>query len=311
MDAGRAQRGALELVGQHERAPGRLAGRGRHPSRAGVLMDPALRTWADLLHAPDHEIDLAVGMLALARVEYPDLVVTDHLKRLDELAARSGTAGIDDPLRALHRLREFLFDEEAFRGNAEDYYDPANSCLNQVLDRKLGIPITLSVLMMEIGRRVGLRVHGVGLPGHFVVSATVGAESVLLDPFDGGTVLTQETAADVVARAVGRRVTLTAEHFAPVSKRQILTRMLANLKSAYVRREEWAKALAIVDRLLVLDAGVAVFIRDRGSLLVKLGDLLRGAAAWERYLTAFPQAADADKVKRDLRRVRQRLATLN
>lgn len=274
-------------------------------------MDPALQAWVDLVRVPDPEIDLTAGTLALARVEYPDLIAEDHVKRLDELAARSGTAGIEDPLRALHRLREFLFDEEGFRGNADDYYDPANSCLNRVLDRKLGIPITLSVLMMEVGRRVGLRVRGVGLPGHFVVSATVGTESVLLDPFDGGTVLTQETAGDVVARALGRRVTLTAEHFAPVTKRHILVRMLANLKGAYVRREEWAKSLTIVERLLVLDGESSVFIRDRGSLLVKLGDLLRGAAEWERYLNAHPQAADAEKIKHELRRVRQRLATLN
>jgi regulator of sirC expression with transglutaminase-like and TPR domain len=274
-------------------------------------MDPALRSWTDLVRAPEHEIDLAQAALALARVEYPDLVTEHHVKVLDELAARSGTAGVEDPLRALHRLREFLFDEEGFRGNADDYYDPANSCLNQVLARKLGIPITLSVVMMEVGRRVGLRVYGVGLPGHFVVSALVGTESVLLDPFDGGTVLTHETAADVVARAVGRRVTLTDEHFAPVTKRQILARVLANLKSAYVRREEWTKSLAIVERLLVLDGPASVFVRDRGSLRIKLGDLLRGAADWERYLTANPKAADADKVKRDLRRVRQRIASLN
>jgi regulator of sirC expression with transglutaminase-like and TPR domain len=274
-------------------------------------MDPALRAFTDLVSAPEHEIDLTLGTLTLARVEYPDLVTEHHVKALDELAARSGTAGAEDPLRALHRLREFLFDEEGFRGNADDYYDPANSCLNQVLERKLGIPITLSVLMMEVGRRVGLRMHGVGLPGHFVVSADVGTESVLLDPFDGGTLLTQETAADVVSRAVGRRVTLTAEHFAPLGKRQILARMLANLKSAYVRREEWAKSLAIVDRLLVLDGPASAFVRDRGSLLIKLGDLFRGAAAWERYLRAHPQAPDADKVKRDLRRVRQRIASLN
>jgi len=274
-------------------------------------MDQDLRAFTDLVGAPEHEIDLALGTLTLARVEYPDLVAEHHVKALDELAARSGTAGTDDPLRALHRLREFLFDEEGFRGNADDYYDPANSCLNQVLERKLGIPITLSVLMMEVGRRVGLRVHGVGLPGHFVVSADVGTESVLLDPFDGGALLTQETAAEVVSRAVGRRVTLTAEHFAPLGKRQILARMLANLKSAYVRREEWAKSLAIVDRLLVLDGPSSAFVRDRGSLLIKLGDLFRGAAAWERYLRAHPQAPDADKVKRDLRRVRQRIASLN
>jgi regulator of sirC expression with transglutaminase-like and TPR domain len=274
-------------------------------------MDAALRTWADLVRVAEPEIDLGVGALALARIEYPRLTAGRHVKQLDELAARSGVAGVEDPVRALHRLREFLFDEEGFHGNAEDYDDPANSCLNRVIERKLGIPITLSVLLIEVARRVGLHVQGIGLPGHFVVSASVGAECVLLDPFDGGAILTQETAADVVARALGRRVTLTAEHFAPSTKRQILARMLLNLKAAYVRREEWAKGLAVVEHLLVLDARSAAYIRDRGSLLVKLGQLLRGAADWERYLAATPEAADGDKIKRELRRVRQRLATLN
>jgi regulator of sirC expression with transglutaminase-like and TPR domain len=274
-------------------------------------MDPALRDWRDLAGAAECDIDLTVATLALARIEYPDLDIAHHVKQVEILAARSGTAGIDDPLRALHRLREFLFEEEGFRGNGEDYYDPANSCLNRVLERKLGIPITLSIVMMEVGRRAGLCVQGVGLPGHFVVSAAVGTDSVLLDPFDGGTVLTQETAAALVARAVGRRVALTAEHFAPVTKRHILVRMLANLKGAYVRREEWAKALAVVDRLLVLDPRASVFVRDRGSLLVKLGDLLRGAADWERYLGAQPHAVDADKIKRELRRLREHLGRMN
>ena len=274
-------------------------------------MDPALRVWADLLRAPGPEIDLALGALSIARVEYPDLVAEDHLKQLDGLAARSGVRGLADPLRALHRLREFLFDEEGFRGNADDYYEPANSCLNEVLERKLGIPITLSVVMIEVARRVGLHVQGIGLPGHFVVSTAVGRESVLLDPFDGGTVLTQETAADVVSRALGRRVALTAEHFAPVTTRQILTRILANLKGVYVHREEWAKSLAVVERLLAAEGEGSVHGRDRGTLLVKLGQLLEGAAEWERYVTAHPQAADRDKIKKELRRVRQRLATLN
>lgn len=274
-------------------------------------MDPSLQAWADLVLAPEPEIDLAHAALALARVEDPELIPEHHLKQLDELAARSGAAGIGDPLRSLHRLREFLFDEEAFRGNADDYYDPANSCLHRVLERKLGIPITLSLLMIEVGRRVGLRVQGIGLPGHFVVSATVGTDSVLLDPFDGGTVLTQESAADIVARAMGRRVTLTGDHFAPTTKRQILTRVLVNLRGTYVRREEWAKGLAVVDRLLVLDGEHSPFVRDRGSLLIKLGQLMHGAAEWERYLNAHPKATDGDKIKRDLRRVRQRIATLN
>ena len=260
-------------------------------------------------HEPD--MDLGLAALHVARIEYPDLVPRLHLQRLDELAARSGVGSVVDPLHALHRLREFLFDETGFRGNGRDYYDPRNSCLNDVLDRKLGIPITLSVVMMEVGRRVGLRIIGIGLPGHFVVSAEVGADRVLLDPFDGGSVLTRERAADVVTRAVGRPVKLAPAHFAVCSKRQIIGRMLQNLKGIYVTRESWAKALDVVDRLRLVDPSSPGHLRDRGSIHVKLGDLRRGAADWERYLTDNPEADDADRVRHQLRRIRQELAVLN
>lgn len=274
-------------------------------------MDSALRAFTHLVHGRDDDIDLARGALEIARIEYPALVAERHLARLDLLAARSGAAREPDPLNALHRLREFLFEEEGFAGNRDDYYDPRNSCLNDVLERRLGIPITLAVVMMEVGRRVSLRIEGVGLPGHFVVRADVGPEPVLLDPFDGGALLTHERAADLVARALGRRIELHEDHFAPVSRRQILTRMLMNLRGIYTRGASWAKLLAVYDRLLVLDAETAAHVRDRGTVLVKLGQLHRGAGEWERYLRACPEADDADAVRRELRRVRQRLGILN
>lgn len=274
-------------------------------------MDAELHSFERLVQAGESELDLARGALLIARIEHPDLAPARSLGRLDELAGRSGAARVPDPVNALHRLREFLFEDEGFSGNADEYFDPRNSCLNDVLERRLGIPITLAVVMIEVGRRVGLPIVGVGLPGHFVVRADVAAEPVLLDPFDSGAVLTHERAADLVLRALGRRVKLSADHFAAVTKRQILTRMLMNLRGIYARRGEWDKALAVFDRLLVLDAQCAVHARDRGTVLVKLGQLHRGVADWERYLTACPQAEDADGIRQQLRRVRQRLATLN
>lgn len=274
-------------------------------------MDGVLSEFRDLIGLGESALDLGLGALLIARVEHPTLSLAHSLMHLDELATASGVVRIDDPLKALHRLREFLFEEEGFRGNSEEYYDPRNSCLNDVLDRRLGIPITLSLVVMEVGRRVGLDVVGVGLPGHFVVRAQVGTEPVLLDPFDGGAVLTHETAATLVARALGRQVSLTDAHFAPLGKRQILTRMLMNLRGIYCRRGEWDKALAVFDRLLVLEEQSAAHLRDRGTVLVKLGQLHRGATDWERYLKARPEAEDADNVRHQLRKVRQRLATLN
>ena len=265
------------------------------------------RRFAEIMRSP--EPDLGLACLLVGAEVFPDLDVAESLATLDTLAESAAPYMVAGEEAA--GLRQALADDAGFRGYGDDYADLRASLLHEVLRRRRGLPILLSVVYLEVARRLGVPAYGVGLPGHFVVSAQVGTESVLLDPFDGGTVLTHETAADVVSRAVGRRVTLTEDHFAPVGKRQILARVLANLKGAYVRREEWAKSLAIVDRLLVLDGPSSVFVRDRGSLLIKLGDLLRGAAAWERYLRANPKATDADKVKRDLRRVRQRIASLN
>jgi regulator of sirC expression with transglutaminase-like and TPR domain len=274
-------------------------------------MDSAVQAFADLVRAAEPEIDLAAGALMIAAIEHPGLDPIPSLRRLDELAARSGASTVGDPLKALHRLREFLFEEEGFRGNARDYYDPRNSCLNDVLEQRLGIPITLSLLTMEVGRRTGLRIAGVGLPGHFVVRADIGSEPVLLDPFDAGAVLTHERAAALVARAPGRRIRLTDQHLAPVTKRQILTRMLMNLRSIYCQGGAWSKALAVFDRLLVLDEDSSGHVRDRGSVLVTLGQLRRGLADWERYLSTRPEAADLETVRQQLRRVRQQLASLN
>jgi regulator of sirC expression with transglutaminase-like and TPR domain len=270
-----------------------------------------LAVFHDLARADDARVDLARAALAIARIEHPALGIEEEIARLDRLAARSGAGVLDDPQRALTRLLEFLFEEEGFRGNAEEYYDPRNSCLNDVLDRRLGIPITLSVLMIEVGRRVGVDIEGVSLPGHFIVSAHLGARRIFLDPFNGGAVLTPTQAAEVASRAVGRPVKLAEAHWAPCAKRLILVRMLRNLKGIYARREDWPRALAVVDRLLVLDPDSAVHLRDRGTVLVRLRRLHEGATAWDGYLRRCPNAPDADGFREELRKVRQKLGTLN
>jgi len=271
----------------------------------------ASRAFAELLRAPEPDIDLARGALCIARIEHPDLIAEHALKHLDELASRSGAAGLGDELRTLHRLREFLFAEEGFRGNADDYYDPRNSCLNDVLDRRLGIPITLALVTMEVGARVGLSIQGIGLPGHFIVGARVNTESVLLDPFSGGAVLTLDGAHKVVAKALGKSVKLTEASFAPCSRRQLLARMLNNLKAVYVSRREWAKALETVECLIAADGDSPAHLRDRGSIRMKLGQFHRGLADWERYLGENPAAPDGETVRQQLRRVREGLAALN
>jgi regulator of sirC expression with transglutaminase-like and TPR domain len=271
--------------------------------------DRALDEFTQLVKSP--EIDLGVAALAIARIEHPELASGPVLAELDQLAARSSVSTAGGGRRALDRLCSFLFEGEKFRGNAEDYYDPRNSCLNDVLDRRLGIPITLAVVVMEVGRRVGLEIMGIGLPGHFCIGAKIGRELVMLDPFASGRALDRADAEAIASRAVGRAVKLTDAHFAPTSRTQIVVRMLRNLESIYARREDWSKALAVIDRLLVVDADAPTHRRDRGTVLVKLGELHRGASEWERYLTRYPQARDAAAFREELRRVRQTLAEKN
>ncbi len=274
--------------------------------------DPSLRELAREVSRADCDIDLARAALLVARGEYPDLDIGAYFGRLAALAKGAAPARrTADPLERLHRLREYLFEELGFTGNAKDYYDPRNSYLNEVLERRLGIPITLSLVLIEVGERLGLQMEGIGLPGHFITGARVGGEQVLLDPFNGGALLTGEACGDLVARALGRPVELTAEQFVPLTKRQFLGRVLANLKQIYWRRQAWQKVVSVIDRLLVVTPEAAAEWRDRGVAWSRLGEFRRGLADWERYLTDFPNAADHEEVRAELSRVRRSLARLN
>ncbi len=183
--------------------------------------DPSLAEFAAAVGRPDGEIRLARAALLIAAAEQPGLDVDRYLARLDDLADTALAARrAADALSRLHRLREFLFEELGFAGDRSDYFDPRNSHLNEVLDRRLGIPITLSLVFIEVGQRLGLQMEGIGLPGHFITGARIAGEHVLLDPFNRGAVLTVEACGQVVRQALGRPVQLRPEHFAPVDNRR-------------------------------------------------------------------------------------------
>lgn len=274
--------------------------------------DPSLAEFREAVGRPDGEIRLARVALLIAAGENRRLDLDKYLTRLGALAEGAEPARrAADPLERLHRLREYLFEELGFAGDRTDYFDPRNSYLNEVLERRRGIPITLSLVLIEVGRRLGLEMEGIGLPGHFITGARVRGEQVLLDPFNRGALLTVEGCGAVVRRALGRAVRLTPEHFAPVTNRQFLTRLLANLKGIYWRQEAWDKVVRVIDRMLALNPGAAGERRDRGAAWSKMGRLERGVVDWERYLTEFPDAADREQVRGQLRRVRQKLAQLN
>ena len=274
--------------------------------------DASLEAWTAEVDRPDRDISLAGAALALSRIEHPELDTSRYLGHLDELAhaiERSRSAA--SPVERLHGLREYLFEEQGFKGNRTDYFDPRNSFLSDVLDRRMGIPISLSLVLIEVGRRLGLPMEGIGLPGHFITGVRLDDAPILLDPFHGGTILTPEACRELVSKALGKRVRLTEATFAPVGNRQFLARMLANLKGIYWRTEQWDKAVRVSDHLIVLDPKAGTERRDRGVALAKAGQYQRGLADWERYLTEFPDAPDNVEMRGHLRRVRQKLAELN
>jgi regulator of sirC expression with transglutaminase-like and TPR domain len=256
---------------------------------------------------------LAEGALWIAAEAHPGLDVQHWLGRLDALGYRVAervTAAMDVD-RAAAAVARFVFEEEGFRGNTEDYYDPRNSFLDDVLDRRLGIPITLSVVYVAVAARAGLEAVGVGLPGHFVVRAERRGRHRLLDPFRGGNLLDQAGCEALVARVRPGGGPFDPRWLAPVSTRQVFVRMLSNLKAVYSALGDWAPALAATERIVLLVPDALEELRDRGMLHARLGHGPAAVRDWETYLRRAPQAPDAGRVKDRLRALRQALGAMN
>lgn len=260
---------------------------------------PAARAqFAAMASAADEEIDLAATALVIAAEEYPQLSLSKYLAELDRLAdrVRERLAGETAPLLVLQEVGEVLFGEEGFRGNAEAYYDPRNSYLNDVLDRRVGIPISLSLIYLEVGWRLDLPLVGVGFPGHFLVRYEGEVIRVLLDPFDGGRLRFEDEAQSLLDRVYGGLVRLQPEFLAPAGKKDMLVRLLKNLKAIYLNAGEDEKALAAIERILLLRP-VPVELRDRGMLLARAGRRDEAIADLESYLEQVADAPDARRVR--------------
>lgn len=248
---------------------------------------------------PDSRIDLAAGSLLIAAEEYPQLPLAPYLRRLDLLADRLGDrlAGETAPTIVLQELCRVLFREEGFRGNADAYYDPRNSFLNDVLDRRLGIPITLGIVMLEVGWRAGLPLSGINFPGHFLVRYDGEVARLLIDPFDGGRVRWEDEGQELLDRVYGGMVRMRDEFLRPATRTDILARVLTNLKTIYLNTRDDDRALRAVDRILLLRPAAGVELRDRGLLLARTGRNHEAVAELERYLDYSPTAPDAQRVR--------------
>ncbi len=257
------------------------------------------RSFRQAVQCLDDEIDLGRTALAIADAEYPGLDIESYVARIDRLAAavqdRSGDEA--DAYRLIAALNYTLFSVEGFRGNQDDYYDPKNSFLNEVMERKQGIPITLSVLYMEVARRVGLDLCGVGFPGHFLVRYVGKEGEIVIDPFHQGEVRSIQELKDMLDEMYRGRITFQPEFLSPVSKKQILRRMLNNLKGIYLDQGDLIKGLSVVDRLVILEPDSAEEIRDRGLLYLKLECFSQALEDLEAYLRLAPNADDAAEIR--------------
>jgi regulator of sirC expression with transglutaminase-like and TPR domain len=264
---------------------------------------------AALFDSPEARLDVAA--LEIASIEAPDLDPQPYLAMLDRMASgiasslSSGAAGRE----FVPAANRYLFDELGFRGNQVDYNDPRNSCLNYVLDRRTGIPITLSVVYIEVARRLGQPVSGVGLPGHFIVEYNDGDFSAYIDPFQSGRLLTADDCRQLARERTGSDADSTA--LAPVGTRYILVRMLNNLRSAYLRGKQFEKMVAVTDLLLEGFPENAGYYKARGFARLRMRQFRGAQSDLEMYLKYAPDADDRPQVAEQLGAIHRWLGRLN
>ena len=280
--------------------------------RLAETMSERLR---QIVSGRDEDISLAEAALLIAGHGYPDLNVNAYLSRIEELAYRLRLIideGDSVPER-ISALNQFLFGDLGFAPNSDDYYDPRNSFLNEVLERRTGIPITLCVIYMELGRKIGLPLQGVSFPGHFLVKCAVPEGAVVLDPYSGGISLglqdLQKRLRDVRGGEVSRAI--VAELLVPASNKEIIVRLLRNLKAIYLREHKLDRALPIVDWIIATMPEQTPELRDRGMIYQELECSRAALADFEEYLKRLPACDDAEDIRARIIELRLEAARLN
>ncbi|HEV3203792.1 MAG TPA: transglutaminase-like domain-containing protein [Gemmataceae bacterium] len=274
----------------------------------GMNIDHALQA---LARDPRAVFDVAELALHLARDEYPLLDVEAYLNEIEGMAheVRSHLKG-NFPAKVAGLCR-YLFHDMGFRGSRQDYYDPRNSYLNQVIDRRTGIPITLSGIVMAIGARIGIEIQGVGLPGHFVVKAVAGRHEILFDPFNSGRILTPENCEQLVKQVTGMSFQATKDHLEALPLGKIVRRMLGNLKAIYMRDGDSSRAIRIIERLRQLDPHDPLDQRDLGVLLLQAGQPGKAIDLLSAYLDGNAAVEDGKTIRELLERAQTDVARWN
>ena len=263
------------------------------------LTDTIDKEFSQLSSLEDDRIDLAHGALLIAKAAYPDLNESLYLKRLDRMAARVKLDMTADTESAdiITRLNYILFEEERFRGNRENYYDPDNSFLNRVLDRKMGIPITLSLIYIEVARRLGLDVRGIGLPGHFITALYHASGKIFIDPFNRGQICTEDECLQIVRAFMGNAVAPDLHWLLPIGRKDILVRMLRNLKLIYARQNNDVMLFKTIHWILTLQPDASTELSERAMLYEAMGNPSRAVKDWERYIANIGDRKSVTKIR--------------
>lgn len=258
---------------------------------------------------PDEQINLAEAALYIAQEEYPDLDIKAYFNALDTMAAEVAERLPAEryPLRIIQSINHYLYDDLGFVGNSSDYYDPRNSFLNDVIERRTGIPITLSLVYMELARRIDFPMVGVGMPGHFLIRPDIEEMEIYVDAYHRGETLFAEDCQNRLNQIYGQSVELQPAFLAPISPRQFLGRMLTNLKMIYLNRDQAQKSLAAIERILLLFPNASLELRDRGILHYHLGAWSEAYQDLKTYLAKVPDAEDATAIQQLLDRIAQGL----
>lgn len=252
------------------------------------------------INQTDPSIDLERAALYVAMEEYPDLEVDEYINALDVMAEEVQERLPTEfyPLKVLRTLNHYLYDELGFVGNEIEYYDPRNSFLNDVLERRTGIPITLSLVYLAISRRINFPMVGIGMPGHFLIRPVVSDMELFVDAFHQGEILFLQDCADRLNQVFGQPVEMKPVFLEPVSDRQFLARMLTNLKVVYIKQNDLKRALAAIERILLLFPYAPIELRDRGILYYRQARYTEARQDLEDYLNLRPQADDAGAIKK-------------
>jgi regulator of sirC expression with transglutaminase-like and TPR domain len=275
-------------------------------------MDDNLRREFAMLAARE-PIPLARGALLIAKDEYPNLVLEKYLDQLAALAREVEPAlhAAESTVEKIQGLSEFLFTQKGFEGNRDSYGDPRNSFLNDVLERRLGIPISLSVLYIEVGRRLGLNLYGVSFPTHFLVKAVDDRGELIIDPFNDGAILDLDEIRARLQQIYRQPLDVHPEMLKPVGARHILARMLRNLKTIYARGTDWQRVLSTLDRILMLDPRSLEELLERGVLYERMECFGAALEDFQSFLTQAPEHPVAETVRGAIIRLTRQVSRLN